>query len=377
MRALIWSNAPYIPSGYGKQAMHAGTILKSLGHEVAYIAYSGHGGTPIKWEGSTIFPSGMLDFSLDVICQHAQLYQPGLLILLGDLWKLEPVAVELSKAPCKIAAFAIMDASPLPPSYHRTLAKLQADGVAVSSWGQQLLKDNGFEDAACLPHCTDTSIYKPQDRAQIRTEIGVPRDAFLIGICGANSDIMRKGYAEQFAAFQRFLKRHQNAHLMIMSVTDSPRGLHLVQMANDMGIAERVHFTPTYEQVSGMISEEYMSGWFNSLDLLSMASYGEGFGVPAIEAMACGTPVAGTDCSAIAELVSPHGFLIKGTRYWNGVHRAWWTRPSEDSILAAWQQAYADRKAELRRENCVKQAQQYSVRNVQEIWDGYLQGKTT
>jgi hypothetical protein len=63
VKVLIHSNGPHVPSGYGKQARHAGKILRDLGHEVAFSCFSGLGGQPIRWDGYTLLPSGALDFS--------------------------------------------------------------------------------------------------------------------------------------------------------------------------------------------------------------------------------------------------------------------------------------------------------------------------
>ena len=38
-----------------------------------------------------------------------------------------------------------------------------------------------------------------------------------------------------------------------------------------------------------------MAGWYRSLDVLSACSYGEGFGLPILEAQACGSPAIVTD----------------------------------------------------------------------------------
>jgi glycosyltransferase involved in cell wall biosynthesis len=375
MRVMIWSNAPFVPSGYGKQARLLGQMLKELDHDVAYACYSGHGGSVISWDGSPLFPSGILDYGIDVLVQHAAVWQPDLLVCLGDLFKLEPIAADLGNLPCPVLGLAIFDTDCLPPAFLRTIAAGRMIPAAVSRYGQQMMP----KGALYLPHAVDVDVYTVhtgEGKAALRVEAGIPEGAFLIGICGANMDIMRKGYAEQMQAFQRFSGGHDDARLMIMSVTDTPRGLPLVQMANDLGIAEKTHFISTYGQVAGLVSEEDMACWYQALDLLSMCSYGEGFGVPAIEAMACGVPVAATDCSALSELVIPHGFPVAGTRYWNAVHRGFWKRPTEKSIIAAWEKAYGEppHLRALRSANCRKQAcSGYDLWVVKEHWRAFLE----
>jgi len=353
MRVLIHSNAPFVPSGFGKQSRLAGQILRDLGHEVAFSCFSGLGGQPIKWDNFTLFPSGQLDFGVDTLPRHAATWQPDLIIPIMDLWKLAPCADTLSALSCIVAPLVITDCTaenggPGMPD-QEVLARLSGTPAAVSSFARERLAAIGY-DAPLLPHCYDGTVYiPPGDRQALREELGTPGD-FVIGICAANSDGLRKAWPEQFAAFARFSRRHKDARLAVFSVWNHGRGLNLPQIASDMGIAERVVWMPVYEQVAGMLGEEFMAQWYGSLDILSLCSYGEGFGVPLIEAQACGTPVVATDGSAMIELARPAGWLVKGTPFWNPTHRAWWTRPDTDAIVKAWEKAYAEGPSAERRD---------------------------
>jgi glycosyltransferase involved in cell wall biosynthesis len=53
---------------------------------------------------------------------------------------------------------------------------------------------------------------------------------------------------------------------------------------------------------NGGFPEEYMRTYYASLDVLNAVSVGEGFGIPTLEAQACGTPVIVGDWCASAEL---------------------------------------------------------------------------
>lgn len=378
MKILIHSNGPHVPSGYGQQARLAGKILRDLGHEVAFSCFSGLGGQPIKWDGYTLFPMGMLEFGIDVIAGHARTWGADVVIPLMDLWKLAPVARELGEAPFLVAPLLVTDceAENGGPSVadQQVLGALMGYPAAVSEFGLARLKAVGI-NSYVVPHTFDPAVFRPfaqADRTALRSENSTT-DKFVIGIHAANNDALRKGFIEQFAAFARFSKKHPDAMLNVFSIYNTSRGHNLVELASDLGISDKVMWMPTYEQVAGLLGDEFVAAWFNSIDVLSMCSYAEGFGIPAIQAQACGIPVVATDCSALAELVRPSGWLVKGQRFWNPVHHAWWVRPNEDDIVKAWEKAYRERGNPERAARATANASAYAYARVRdERWVPWL-----
>ena len=90
-----------------------------------------------------------------------------------------------------------------------------------------------------------------------------------------------------------------------------------------------------YRYTSGLISEADLCDWYDAIDVLLGSTYAEGFGLPIVEAMACGTPVITTKCSSMEEL-NPDGLQVDGEPFYNGVHRAWWIRPQSEVWSGRW-----------------------------------------
>ena len=68
-------------------------------------------------------------------------------------------------------------------------------------------------------------------------------------------------------------------------------------------------------------------------------SYGEGFGIPTIEAQACGTPVIVSEFAASTELMGD-GWLVEGQPLWDAPQSSWFNTPRVPGIVDALEQAY-------------------------------------
>ncbi len=98
-----------------------------------------------------------------------------------------------------------------------------------------------------------------------------------------------------------------NANLVI--VGDEKRdsaltcGRELRETINRLGLSERVTFT-------GFMPDDDLVAIYNAASLLVLPSFEEGFGLPVIEAMACGTPVAVSHIGALVELAGEAGLVF-------------------------------------------------------------------
>jgi glycosyltransferase involved in cell wall biosynthesis len=365
MRILIHSNGPMEPTGYGLQVRQLLPRLKQLGHTPIVSAFSGLHGGAINWDGTTILPSGQLAFGLDMVIPHARTSSADLTLFLCDFREMAPIAGDL--ATMRTAAWLPLDTYPISKPEEYVIRTSRTRPIAMSRFGMAQLQEAGYTEALYVPHAIDTSVYRPpKDRAELRAEVNWT-ERFVIGICAANSDMLRKGWPEQFAAFAQFRKQHPEALLAVHTIPFSQRGLDLPELARAMGIDDAITFSDPYAQLAGNFTPASMAKWFGALDVLSCCSYGEGFGVPIIEAQACGTPVICTNGSAMTEL-NPLGFAVEGTRFWNHVHEAWWTRPDIDAIEAGYEHFLKTPADSAERASLRRFAERYDSRHVAETY---------
>jgi len=63
----------------------------------------------------------------------------------------------------------------------------------------------------------------------------------------------------------------------------------------------------------GSLDEDTLIPLYNAADVLVHPSLYEGFGLPPLEAMACGTPVVSSNRSSLPEVVGDAGILVEPT----------------------------------------------------------------
>ncbi len=73
-----------------------------------------------------------------------------------------------------------------------------------------------------------------------------------------------------------------------------------------LGLRESVHF-------AGFAPAQELPLWYSAAEVFVYPSLYEGFGLPVLEAMACGTPVITSDCSSLPEVVGSAGVTVSPT----------------------------------------------------------------
>ena len=309
-----------------------------MGHEVIVSSYWGLTGAMTEWNGIPILPGFGHAYCSGSLAQHAAAVNPDLVITLGDIWVLDPNALR----GLPIAHWEPGDCRPMSTADRNVAEAAGSQLIAMSRFGEARFRAAGF-DPLYVPHGIDTNLFKPpQDRKVVRENLGLGEDDFVIGMNAANNDAIRKAAPEMFLAFAKFHADVPEAVLAVHAGVHQDGGQDLEALAENLGITDRVRVVDQYRYSAGMVSPGELADWYGAIDVLSMSTYGEGFGLPIIEAQACGTPVITTDASSMTEL-NPHGISVQGTPFWNGVHKAWWTRPDISGILDAFHQAYETR----------------------------------
>ena len=147
------------------------------------------------------------------------------------------------------------------------------------------------------------SKFKPMDKEicknLIKGKYNIPGNFLLY--MGGFSD--RKNVHSLIEAFSKLYNNlNEDIYLVLLgSYRDSSQ--KLVTLVNSLGMKDRIIF-------AGFIPEDDVPVFYNASIGFVYPSFYEGFGLPPLEAMHCGTPVITSNLTSIPEVVGDSGILI-------------------------------------------------------------------
>ena len=345
------SNTPGMPTGYGQQAqLFAERAIRS-GLEFASLSNYGIEGRQGKLQvaGKEVehYPRGLSLYSEDVIphwyedfsSKHPDL--KTVLFTLYDVWVYNKM-----KFDGQVVSWVPLDHITPPPGVVNFLSKENVTPVTMSPHGQRQLEAVGIP-SIYIPHGIDTKVYKPTpdvDGVATRELLGVPEDTFLVGMVAANKangSIHRKAFAENLLAFATFHKKYPNSQLYIHSdPTKVYNGFDLAVLLRSVGLDKSAVMLPDPLSLRNGYPESHMAAFYSAFDVLLSTSYGEGFGIPTVEAQACGTRVITSNFAASADLASEDSWKVDGQPFWDEAQSSFFSIPSINKITFALEQAY-------------------------------------
>ena len=154
--------------------------------------------------------------------------------------------------------------------------------------------------------------FAPGDRRAARAALGLPQDAPLLMFAGRIQPLKAPDVLLHTAAelLRRDPERYRD---LVVAIVGGPSGTgkatphHLTRLARRLGVARHVRFIPPVDQ-------DRLAEYFRAADLVVVPSYNESFGLVAIEAQACGTPVVAASVGGLGTAVrhGETGLLVSG-----------------------------------------------------------------
>jgi len=351
----VVSNSPGLPTGYSVQVSLLVERMKRHGLHVAVLSNFGTEGHiakhRTKYGDVPVYPKGYKPYSDDVMNlwhehhREPHLDLPHFMLTLYDVWVYNDLQTEVP-----IVSWVPLDHVTMPPLVNKFLQRDNVTPLAMAPHGQRQLASAGLV-ADYIPHAVDTKVFKPTPKfrgVDTREFMGIGKDKFLVTAVMANKanmQVHRKGYSELFLAFGIFHKDHPDSHLYVHAdVLPVVGGFHLGNLMKACGVPETAVTFANRDELRVGYSDEELAAIYTASDVVWMATYGEGFGVPGIEAQSCGTRIIGSDWAATADLMSEDSIRVQGTPFWDEPQKACFQIPLLPSLVEALEKAYkADR----------------------------------
>lgn len=135
----------------------------------------------------------------------------------------------------------------------------------------------------------------------IQTRYGIKKK-FILTVPGTFA--VRKNFLTVLYAYGRLSESIKSQYdLVVVGLKKGQEYPGTLKAIKDLGLSKNVILT-------GYVPHEEMPLFYNGADLLVFLSLYEGFGLPPLEAMACGTPVVVSNSSSLPEVVGDAGILV-------------------------------------------------------------------
>jgi D-inositol-3-phosphate glycosyltransferase len=147
----------------------------------------------------------------------------------------------------------------------------------------------------------DHAFFGPGERRQARRALGLSGEGPLLLFVGRIQPL--KGVAVAVRALSALTPDHPDARLVVVGGPSGPQGgvevARTEALVDELGLGDRVVFVPPQPH-------ELLSTYYRASDVCLVPSRSESFGLVALEAAACGTPVVASDVGGLRSLVD-HG----------------------------------------------------------------------
>ena len=177
--------------------------------------------------------------------------------------------------------------------------------ITISEFSkQEIIKELKYpeERIDIVSVAVDHEVYQPKRDKTLLKSVHIPENQKTILYVGSETPRMNLDFLLE--SLSKLKKTFPDFKLIKVGDPQSFGAReHFLNSIKENGLENNVIFT-------GYIAEEDLPKWYNATDLLVYPCLYAGFGVPPLEAMACGTPVITSNTSSLPEVVGDAGIMV-------------------------------------------------------------------
>jgi glycosyltransferase involved in cell wall biosynthesis len=176
--------------------------------------------------------------------------------------------------------------------------------ITISQYSKQMILEHlgGSENKISVIHRYASPVFTPMPRNEARKmvgQLGLCRDYFLF----VGSPKPHKNLPILFEAFAQLPATYRRTLELVIIGKDKKNEPLLHALALSLGVDQSVRWIDS-------VSDEMLRACYAAAEATIMPSRQEGFGLPVIESMACGTPVICADAASLPEVAGGCGLLF-------------------------------------------------------------------
>lgn len=267
-------------------------------------------------------------------------FKPNFVLSIRDFWMDSFIDISPFRKYFKWIWMPTVDAAPQNDQWIEMYNKCDAV-LTYNDWSGLILQhqsNNRIKWFGSAPPIADP-IYKPYNKEEIKTRLGFDSNVQIIGTVMRNQ--RRKLFPDLFQSFRKYLDLSKSNNTYLYCHTSYPdNGWDIPYYLKEYNICSKTLFTyvcekcqqvfPSFFQdavtfcvkcgqpaatltnVHNGAGPEIMSYIYNMFDLYIQYANSEGFGIPLVEAAACGIPIMAIDYSAMTDILKKlQGISIK------------------------------------------------------------------
>tara|TARA_R110000824_G_scaffold128568_4_gene289514 strand:- start:26585 stop:28240 length:1656 start_codon:yes stop_codon:yes gene_type:complete len=426
-RLLILSESHHLASGFGTYAKEIISRLQDTGkYEIAEFASWGrkdqigevpwiyYGNLPEdnnQQEGEIYGSNPANNFGIWRFDRVVMDFKPDVVLTYRDPWMDQWIADSPLRKFFHWIWMPTVDSAPQKREWLEVFQKCDAV-FTYSEFGTKTLNEatqSNINVVGCASPGINPKVFKPaKDKQGLRESLGLQKDCFIIGTVMRNQ--RRKLFIELMKSFKTFLENGpkeitDKTFLYLHTSYPEKQGWDIGGAAIELGIAHKVictyicrscnrwfpskfkdaictckycgNRTSFMPNVSSGLEVPDLVKVYNLFDLYVQYAICEGFGMPQVEAAACGIPVAATNYSAMEDVVRhTKGFPIAIDKLFReadtGADRVY---PSNDNLIEVFNlfftssDKFRKQKSEEARKGAITR---YNWEDTALVWEKYI-----
>lgn len=324
-RIFFVGDSPTVSTGFGVVSLNLLDGLHKLGHEIHVLGINWFGDPydreKIPYE---IWPCDK--GPIEVLYGYAKMWhiadriKPDIIFFLNDPWVIEKYLEyrpeNFNDTYIKYLAYYPIDSGPLKPHWAKMLSERFDAQVCYSHFAESVITEANEgeipENLHQIYHGVDTKTFFPINQQLARKTLGLPLDSFIVGMVARNQ--YRKRFDILVKSFAEFAKDKPEAKLYLHTALHDV-GFDIMELSRQFDLGDRLILTEGLDLPEG-VPLKALNLIYNTFDINTLISLGDGFGLPVAESMATGCPQLVSDHSCLRELVDGHGGLTIKNSEW-------------------------------------------------------------